>query len=372
MRKFIFCCVASFFGALFAFSQNGVQSVSRNAQPDSILGGIWQGTDRLILFESDGSERLSEGENSNVRSFGFSVVLRVFYAWYYDRAAEDSSYREIMTRDINDAESDEPEDISVKCRTIFENESKNAGVYELELVYPAAVYSTGKKARRESLFVPVAVIDGKIYLDFYVNPNVIEENGIPRVTKNDSNAGFWGCASNADGITISPPRFKQEVSSYYVFKNADSSGSAAEDVYKLRYWKSGMDYDANAVATFTDGTKTFEVPKFLKIGSDLYQCTTGRGSKIRNIEKMTSMPQDSVYDSDFSICAFGKPYLVKVPNGNGKENLLEIVAENNKRRRDPPKPPFPVKQIDFHWKEITELEKYNPFTWNRRNIDLGQ
>ena len=48
------------------------------------------------------------------------------------------------------------------------------------------------------------------------------------------------------------------------------------------------------------------------------------------------------------------------------------LSENNKRRKDPPKPLFPVSEIDFHWKEITELEKYNPFTWNRRNIDLGK
>ncbi len=376
MRKLFFSCALSFLGALFAFSQNGVQSVQRNNSAESILGGIWQGTDRLILFENSKADGSSQESNETADSanlgvsFDFSVVLRVFYAWYDDRAAEDSSFREIKTRDRNDAEARTPEDISVRCRTLFENESKNAGVYELELIYPSAVYSSGKVARKESLFVPIAVIDGKIYLDFLVNPDVESENGVVRVVKSTSNAGYWGCASNADGITISPPRFKKEVHSYYVLKNEDGSGNDA--VYRLRYWKSGMDYDPNAVATFTDGNKTFEVPKFLKIGAHLYQCTTGRGTKIRNIEKTTSMPSEVVYDSDFSICAFGKPYLVRVPNGETKEDLLAIVTENNKRRKDPPKPIFPVSEINFHWKEITELEKYNPFTWNRRNIDLGK
>ena len=367
MRKLIFSCALSFLGAFFAFSQNAVQPVSRPSSAASILGGIWQGSDRLILFE-DGSPDENSGEAAASIPFDFSVVLRVFYAWYDDRASEPSSFREIKTRDRNDAESSSPEDISVRCRTVFENESKNAGVYELELIYPGAVYSTGKVARRESLFVPIAVIEGKIYLDFLVNPDLESENGNVRVVKSDSDAGYWGCASNADGITISPPRFKKEVNSYYVLKEDDGG----DVVYKLRYWKSGMDYDPNAVATFTDGKKTFEVPKFLKIGSHLYQCTTGRGTKIRNIEKTTSMPEGVVYDSDFSICAFGNPYLVRVPNGETKEDLLAIVTENNKRRKDPPKPIFPVSEINFHWKEITELEKYNPFTWNRRNIDLGK
>ncbi len=370
MRKLFFCCAVLFFGAFFAFSQNGVQQGRAENQSKPILGGIWQGTDRLVLFEGRNADSSADDSSEGALSFDFGVVLRVFYAWYDDRAAENASFREIKTRDRNDAESRTPEDISVNCRVLFENESKNAGVYELELVYPGAVYSSGKVARTESLFVPIAVIDGRLYLDFLVNPKVEVENGVPRVVKGESNGGFWGCASNADGITISPPRFRKEVQSYYIVKDEDGIGNDA--VYRLRYWKSGMDFAPDAVATFTDGARTFEVPKFLKIGADLYQCTTGRGTKIRNIEKTNSMPDGTVYDSDFSICAFGKPYLVRVPNGESKEDLLAIVSENNKRRKDPPKPLFPVSEIDFHWKEITELEKYNPFTWNRRNIDLGK
>lgn len=83
------------------------------------------------------------------------------------------------------------------------------------------------------------------------------------------------------------------------------------------------------------------------------------------LENMTS-------DSEGTIFALGKEYLIKVPEGVNHDDLQKIVDENNKRRKDPPKPLFPPSQINFHWKEISELEKYNPYTWNRRNIDLGK
>jgi len=351
MRKYHFSFITLFLCSFLLFPQTQNNS---NKNEESVLDGIWQGVDRLILFNENESN-LEGSIKSNKSTFDFSVVLRVFYGWYYDRAAENEKFSEIKTRDKNDTESRPPEDISIKCRTIFENESKNAGVYELELIYPAAVYSTGKVARNESVFVPIAVIDGKMYLDF--------------LTKQSEN--FWACSSNADGITISKPRIKDEVLSYYTVKMKNEKNEDEETFYQIRYWKSGMEF-SDAKATFTDKENSFEVSKFLQIGKELYQCTTGRSSKIRNVKKSHSMLKETVFDSDNTICAFGKPYLIKIDGKNTKEDLIQIVVENNKRRKSPPKPLFPISEIDFHWKEISELEQYNPFTWNRRNIDLGK
>lgn len=343
MKRTFFLLAFAFMNA-FAFS-------------GGILGGIWQGDDRLVMFE--------DGDGG---SFDFAVVLRVFYGWYDDRAAEGAGFSEIRTRDTNDAESALPEDISVSCRTVFENPSKTAGVYELTLSYPSVSGWSGKTFRGESAVVPVAVIDGKLYLDFLVSTPV--EGGSSGGVWTDGKVErgeFWRCASNADGITISPPRFKKEVRSFFVNKRADGS----EDVYRLRYWKSGMEFSGDA-ASFSDGESVFSVGKFLRIGNDVYQCTTGRSTKIRNIEKTVSMPSGAVFDSDRTICALGGPYLVKVPGEGTRDELLAAVDENNARRRPLPKPLFPPSKVNFRWKEISELEKYNPFTWNRRNIDLFQ
>ena len=357
-RNLFFCAVLLIFCLWLPFPQE-----SGNPK---ILSGIWQGTDRLVLFEKSGED------------LDFAVVLRVFYGWYSDRASESRRFEEIRTRDRNDAEGRPAERVSVRCRTVFENPSGNSGVYELELLYPLGGGKT------ESSVVPVAVIEGKLYLDFLVNPpkteeyeETVAENGVLRTEKrtrllrNESNEGFWACASNADGITISPPRIKKEIRSYLVSKSVGEDGTVSDEVYRLRYWASEMDA-GDVPATFHDGQSTLSVPKFIRIGNSLYQCTTGRSTKIRNIEKSSSMPVECAYDSDFTICALGKPYLMRVPEGNDRGDLLKIVEESNRRRRDPPKPLFPPAQIDFHWPEIEALEKYNPYTWNRRNIDLGK
>ncbi len=320
------------------------------SEPPLLLQGIWQGKDRLVRFSSD----------SNAESEPISVVLRLFYGWYSDRAAESPAFSQLLARERNDASAKNAEDVSVSFRTIFENEQKDAGIYELSIFYP--VSSSKTKIKMESTVVPIAVVDGKIYLDFLLNAPAQNADFV-RVDGENSNShdGFWRAASNADGITISPPRISGEVRSFFVSGN---------DVYSLRYWKSEMEY-ADAQATFSDGNRVFEVAKFLKIGEEVYQCTTGRSTKIRNIEKSTSLPS-SAFDSQSAICVLGEPYLVRVDGKSSEQDLLASVSENNVRRHPVPKPVFPPFPIDFHWKEISELEKYNPATYSRRNIDLGK
>lgn len=309
-----------------------------------LLRGIWQGTDRLLLL-ADGGGGAAE----------FAVVLRVFYGWYSERTAEAASYREVVARERNDASAREAEDISVTCRTVFENAARSAGVYELVVKYPG-----GGKA----VPIPVCVLDGKLYLDFVVRGSAsgtdfFDGGGSASAPEGD---GLYRAASNADGITVSPPRLKKEVTSYFV-----RGGSS----YQIRYWESEMEYTYEK-ATFSDGDETFTVDKFLRVGDTVYQCTTGRSTKIRNVKKTASRLEGAARDDEGAIFALGPEYLVKVPNGGLHEHLQEIVDGNNRRRRDPPKPLFPPSEIDFHWKEISELEKYNPHTWNRRNIDLGK
>ena len=85
-RKFAFLAFSTIFLA-HAFSQpnegfvsvkNGISSsvevatrISQDEVPE-LLRGIWQGSDRLVMFS---------GENE------FALVLRFFYQWYSDRAA---------------------------------------------------------------------------------------------------------------------------------------------------------------------------------------------------------------------------------------------------------------------------------------------
>ena len=306
-----------------------------------LLRGIWQGKDRIMMFSNENE---------------FSVVLRVFYTWYNDRAAEPAKFKELKARDRNDTTSPKAEDISVKYKTVYENESKTAGAYELVVKYPNI---------KEPVYIPVAVVGGKIYLDFLIHDTDSEKNTSVNGSVDDSESekskdGLWRSAATADGITVSPPRFKKEVRSYYV---------NGKDVYHLRYWLSGMEYTTQK-AGFSDGKSSFSVSKYLQIGDRLYQCTTGRSTKIRNVEKSNSLPANAVFDSELSICALSSPYLVKI-DGENREELQKLVDSNNARKAPPPKPLFPVPEIEIHWRELTEVELYNPRTWNRRMVDVA-
>lgn len=333
----------SLYFVLFLFCRINAQEAI--PEVPGLLSGIWQGSDRLLMFSSDGNE--------------FSLVLRVFYQWYNDRTAEPSAYNELKARDRNDAVSANAEDIKVFYRVITENQSGTAGVYELVMNYPHV---------KEAVSIPVCVVDGKLYLDFLIRTEtendreksysaVMQEGSSER---EEAESVFYRAASSAKSISIETPVFSKEVLSYYLHEGA---------IYKIRYWLSGMEY-SDAKASFSDGKQVFSVDKFLKIGDQLFQCTTGRSSKIRNIEKSSSFEKEITQDSDRKFIVFGKPYLVKVPEMNTKQDLLANVEENNRRRKPAPKPIFPPAEIDFHWKEISELEKYNPYTWNRRNIDI--
>ena len=311
----------------------------------ALLQGIWQGSDRLIMFS-----------NKNE----FALVLRVFYQWYNDRAAEPASFSELKTRDRNNTTKSPAEDIQIQYSVIVENPSKSAGVYELSVKYPD---------EKIPVVIPVCVIDGKIFLDFLIKDSAEVTDlrlGNSGSQKSES-GGFYRSASSANGITIAPPVFQKEVLSYSV--------GGENEVYRIRYWLSEMDY-SYAKASFSDGDKVFSVDKYLRIGSRVYQCTTGRSTKIRNIQKSSKFEKNAVYDSDGGIVAFGEPYLVKVPEGEERAGVisstafLNTIEENNKRKKPAPKPIFPPTFPKFHWKEISELEAYNPSTWNKRNLDI--
>ncbi|MBQ8013816.1 MAG: hypothetical protein IJ257_05420 [Treponema sp.] len=306
-----------------------------------LLQGIWQGSDRLVMFSNENE---------------FALVLRVFYQWYNDRASEPASFSELKSRDRNNTTSGSAEDIQISYITIVENPSKTAGVYELSVKYPH---------EKTPVLIPVCIIDGKIYLDFLIKDSaaVTDLRLVSEVSDKKNTAdGFYRAASSASGITIAKPVFEKEVLSYFV------TGEGKE-IYRIRYWLSEMAYTYEK-ATFSDGDKVFSVDKYLRIGSHVYQCTTGRSSKIRNIQKSSKFEKAALYDSDGGIIAFGEPYLIKVPEGNDRSYLLASVEENNKRKKPAPKALFPPVFPKYRWKEITELELYNPSTWNKRNLDI--
>ncbi|WP_147612401.1 hypothetical protein [Treponema pectinovorum] len=343
MKKFFsFGFIIFIFFTLRSFAlERGINLPYKNAYENSqdylqdvpsSLQGVWQGRDRLILFS---------GKESR-----FSCVLRVFYSWYNDRASEESSYSQISSRDRNNTTSSNPENIEISFKTFVETSSKNEGCYSLCVKYPS---------QKEMVYIPLAKIEDKIYLNFFLRQNYSLEDEAPINEKY-----FLLDMGTSSGITISPPVIKKELLCYFV------DGSS---VYSIRYWLCDVE-NTKEIANFSDDEKTFQVPKYIQTSGRLYTCTTGRSKKIRNVQKSSSLPYDFVVDKENKIYAYGNPYLVFVPGSKNQEQLQKIVEENNSKRHPPVRNIFPVNDIDFHWKEINELEKYNPYTWNKRNLDI--
>lgn len=353
-----------------------------------LLKGIWYNSNRYVIFDTG---------YSNTNASVPQIVLRTFYTWYDDRAAESPQYTQktqqktinvageeryvdetktptvpAIARDKNNAVSRQAEEIKIRFiplvtqafpssynmpvtlsdgRTLTADEIPS-GAWDLEITYP----------RNKTVYhVPVAVIGNNLYLNFTVK--ALPATG----TAADENQliGFWKDNGNASGILVSPPITSKELLSYYVTSNA---------VYHIRYWKTDMDYDADAEAVFSDGDQSFSVKKHLFVGGVNYTCVEGRGTKIRNIEKGKTFPKTytcnsvlitstiideqgntaTVTQKAATICALGEPYLSLT---DGKSTIEQLVLAANSRHKPLPPPPFPAHggAIDFHWEIVKDL-----------------
>ncbi len=339
-KLFLFCLVILSFSLCtaddYVFSKDYSHSEDYHEKVPALLQGIWQGEDRLVLFSGDNSS--------------YTCILRVFYKWYDDRASEPSEYSQISTRDRNNTTALHPENIDMAFKTIIENTDKTAGAFEIRVKYPGL---------KDYVYIPVAVINGNLYLRFYYSLSLepLEEG---EEKKTSETPYYLIDVGTASGITISPPVIKKELLCFY---------SSASSVYHIRYWLSDME-ETDEKAEFLDGADVFNVPKYIQSSGKLYTCTTGRSHRIRNIQKSPDFPKEFISDSQKILFTADKPYLVYVNGSGNHEKIDEMVKKNNSRIHPAQKPPFPVSHIDFHWKEISELEKYNPYTWNKRNLDI--
>ena len=316
-------------------------------QLPSLLGGVWASPSQYCVFDTGylGDELGSIPQ----------LVLRVFYGWYDDRAAESPSYTVDHPRDANCATAHgEAQAINVRYYPLTSGtpEGEDSGAWNLEIRYPA---------RKEVYNVPVAVIGGNLYLDFLIKDSATNTGG---TQDGDSLDGFWQDALSASGIQVSPPVFKKELACLYI---------QGDKVYRVRYWKTDMEFDAQTKAELTDEGETYLVPKHLNVAGTTYTCTKGRRHEVRNVERLESLPPYTANgtkggEGSFTgstILSFAKPYLARV---EGK-SIDEILAEDALKRPPQPKPLFPPGGVlDFDWSIVADP----PADWSRRVLDLGK
>ena len=152
--------------------------------------------------------------------------------------------------------------------------------------------------------MPLAVFDDGLYLRFW-----------SAVPADDGTGVFWRPETNRNEFTIDSVPVQTELKAYYT----DDS-----DVYEIRYWRTKADY-ADEKAELETDDKIVSVDKYIAIGNTVYTCAVGRRIRIRNPQKLSSLPNGFRISADGKLLVFGKPYLTR----STIENLEDEIQKHN-------------------------------------------
>jgi len=298
-----------------------------HAEVPEMLSGIWDGNDRVVFFEDDG--------DGGCRAV---IVLKPYYGWYYDRAAEPDGYSAAYPRNRNAAAQRNP--VSISC-SFSGSESGSSGVWEITMDYPG-------KGRN---IVPAAVDSGRIFLKFYTGGTSVNPSS------NEIYPDFLRGNAVSGGFTLDV----QDVPG-----SLDSLVAAPDGkFFRIRYWKTDMSPDSVS-AEFTYGGAVYRIPRHLVSGGTVFTCAPGRRRAVRNIAPPAQLEEKTEFSADGRILMAGGPYLVRLADRATADDLMRLVREKNSRRAPDPPAPFPPSDVDWHWDLIELLEKDNALVQSLR------
>lgn len=283
--------------------------------PDQLYG-IWEGKDRFVFFEE------TEEQNPQI-----VIILKEFYGWYYDRAAEPKEYEQKESRKRNSATTRNAEQVYFTLNPISKAQKDRMDAFELQMDY----------SRFQTSIIPIALVQDNIFLNFYIQD------------QEDKNL-YRGNAASL-GIILSPQKVPQNISAFYINQGK---------IFDIRYWFTDMDYmDDKVTLSFNDNE--YLVDKHLYSCGNNYSSVSGRSKKIRNVLAPKDFnEEDFIFNEDKSIMILDKePYLTKLADKSTFEDLMKIVKEGNSRRIPDPKPLFPPDDLNWHWDLIDYLESNN-------------
>ena len=275
------------------------------------LQGIWEGKDRFVYFDN-----ASDDENPE-----FVIILKEYYGWYYDRAAEPVEYSEKEPRTRNAATHKDPEVIPFTINEL----PGITDAWQLSITY----------SKHYSNTTSFALIDDKIYVNMYTLMELDPENP----STSSGTAVLWRGYQHSNGFILNSQPADENISLLIMLD---------DKFYDIRYWQTDMDYETSFV-TFKYKDDTFMVPKHLFAEGTNYSSVNGRSKKIRNTQPAFSTEnQNIIYNNDKTVLILNdEPYLTRVTDKQTFEDLMQIVKEANARRKPDPEPIFPVKLPTF-------------------------
>ena len=295
------------------------------------LFGIWESKDRYVFFEQN-----DEDEPQLV------VVLKEYYGWYYDRAAEPASYNEKESRTRNIPTPRNTEHIYIQNIDTKETENSLYGALDLK-------YSNWQKNT-----IPFFMLEDSIYLKYFVldEREVSEENG-SLITSENQNVSykFYRGIAPSKGFMISPQSLPKDITGLII---------DGEKLYDVRYWQTDMDYSTDYI-TFEYKDDSYTIPKHLRSCETNYSCVSGRSKKVRNaVKPFEYKSEDYIFNDNQKVFTKKEePYLKRLVDRSTFEDLMKLVKDANSRRKPDPLALFPENDLDWHWDLIDMLEKDN-------------
>ena len=289
--------------------------------PSKLLG-IWEAKDRYIFFEQNDEEDPQ-----------LVVILKTYYGWYYNRAAEPASYNDKEPRVRNTANSRNAEHIYIQNIQTKETEKSLYGALDLR-------YSTWQKNT-----IPFFILDDALYLKYF------EKDQPPETEEEKPEYTFYRGIAPSQGFMISEQYIPENITGYII---------DGEKLYDVRYWKTDMDYSSDYI-TFTYKEDSYQIPKHLRSCETNYSCVSGRSKKVRNtVKPFEYKAENYIFNDDESVFTLNEePYLKRLADRDTFEALIQMVKEANSRRKPDPPALFPESDLDWHWDLIELLEKDN-------------
>ena len=295
------------------------------------LTGIWEAKDRYVFFEKNADDQPE-----------LVVVLKTYYGWYLDRAAEPAEFADKEKRTRNTATTRNAEHI--KIQNVDTKETGNSLYGELDLYF----------SRWQKNTVPFFLLGDEIYLKYFVldGSETTGATGSLETSENQNvSYKFYRGIAPSKGFMISPQNLPKDITGYIINGNK---------LYDVRYWQTDMDYSTDYI-TFEYKEDYYSIPKHLRSCETNYSCVSGRSKKVRNaVRPFEYNAENYIYNDDGSVFTKKEePYLKRLAGKDTFDELIKIVKEANARRKPDPPALFPESNLDWHWDLIDLLEKDN-------------
>lgn len=249
---------------------------------------------------------------------------------------------------------------------ILQGKNTEKGIAETVKIYYGFFYDGQFQIEKDPEPITAATLNNGLYLEYYTKS---EKSLFPKGYEPLSeNQGYFLPASNMTDIALSPARRLEKLYGYLVLpqnqaeseaeNEAENQTENQETIYKIEYWLTDQEYqEALAYFYLEKGNEESKVQleKYIQIGSYVYTCTVGRRTLIRNPQEIQNLPENQVFNEDFSLMAFGNPNFIKSTEFEGYESLQKEIEKHNAIINPPRFAVRPIKEPSIY-KLLEEME----------------